>query len=544
MKTKFWLLLVSFIMLATAIGAYIWATTIMDSLTEFRSPFSDSPPAPGEALGEALTGRVVIILVDALREDTARNAEVMPFLDSLRQQGAWATMNSHPPSFSAPGWTTILTGAWPDINDSQPINPPDDDSVRPISQDTIFTAASRSGFQTAVSGHAWFESMLANANVDTGFYTIEDDNAADIQVVDNAKLWLREGSYQLILIHLDQVDYAGHYQGGPLNPNWNAAAARVDSLIDEIFAQLDLDKDTVIILSDHGQIDRGGHGGQDAITLIEPFIMVGNAVAPGKYADIQMIDVAPTVAALLGTNLPASSQGQVLTEMLNLTAGQSEKIAAAEVDQQEGLLTNYLAAIDESPSTQGTTATFNELRAAMETARTDRLTRERIPRGILALVFALIPAGFLLKKRDTHLLWLFFGAVLYGLVFNLIYVLAGRTYSLSSATSANDVIISTAEYSGAAMLIGWLVIALIRRVFSRSPSEAARWTLSLTLMILYTLLLPVLWNYFRNGAVVTWTLPEMGSMFLGFLSILQGLYISIFGLVFAAVSALIAKLTR
>jgi hypothetical protein len=49
---------------------------------------------------------------------------------------------------------------------------------------------------------------------------------------------------------------------------------------------------------------RGGHGGQDPITLIEPFVMVGAGVKPGEFADINMVDIAPTVAALLGANIP------------------------------------------------------------------------------------------------------------------------------------------------------------------------------------------------------------------------------------------------
>ena len=81
--------------------AYFWATALMDSLYAFRSPLHDNPPSAGEPLGEPLTRRVVLVLIDALRADTAADANVMPFLDELRQQGASATMHSRPPSFSA-----------------------------------------------------------------------------------------------------------------------------------------------------------------------------------------------------------------------------------------------------------------------------------------------------------------------------------------------------------------------------------------------------------------------------------------------------------
>ena len=129
-----------------------------------------------------------------------------------------------------------------------------------------------------------------------------------------------------MLIHIDQVDYAGHHEGGPVDPRWDAAARRADDLLAEIAATLDLSKDTLFVASDHGQIDRGGHGGQDPITLVEPWVLAGAGVQPGRYGDVEQVDVAPTLAALLGVNIPASAQGRVRTEMLALAPEQTAAI--------------------------------------------------------------------------------------------------------------------------------------------------------------------------------------------------------------------------
>jgi hypothetical protein len=128
-----------------AICAYLWTTNLMESAQTYRSPLAKNQPAPGQSLGAPFTRRVVVILIDALRYDTSTNSSVMPFLNKLRAQGASATMHSQPPSYSDPAWTTILTGAWPDINDSQLFNPPDDFSARALTQDNIFAAAHRLG---------------------------------------------------------------------------------------------------------------------------------------------------------------------------------------------------------------------------------------------------------------------------------------------------------------------------------------------------------------------------------------------------------------
>ena len=39
---------------------------------------------------------------------------------------------------------------------------------------------------------------------------------------------------------------------------------------------------------------------------------------PGSYGDVQQVDVAPTLAVLLGAAIPATAQGRVLSEMLAL----------------------------------------------------------------------------------------------------------------------------------------------------------------------------------------------------------------------------------
>jgi hypothetical protein len=108
MKTYLGIILGILACLLLAGGAYFWATGIMDSLYAYRSSLRDSPPAPGQPLGQPITRRVVFVLVDALRLDTSLQPDVMPFLNELRQQGAWATMHSRPPSYSAPAYSVLV----------------------------------------------------------------------------------------------------------------------------------------------------------------------------------------------------------------------------------------------------------------------------------------------------------------------------------------------------------------------------------------------------------------------------------------------------
>jgi hypothetical protein len=166
----------------------------MDSVFNYRSPLRNSPPVPGAPLGTQLTRRVVIVLIDALRTDTALNSQVMPYLNELRSQGASATMHSQPPSYSEPGYTTLLTGAWPDINDGPAVNL-DYEEIPTFTQDDIFSAAHRLSLRTAISGYYWFEKLVPQQAVDTGFYTPGEDAAADQDVMNAARRRLPTGAH-------------------------------------------------------------------------------------------------------------------------------------------------------------------------------------------------------------------------------------------------------------------------------------------------------------------------------------------------------------
>lgn len=328
---------IGFVIIAGA--SYLGVTRLMGSISSFATPFRASSLPPAAALGPRQTRRLVFVLVDALRYDTAADAKVMPTLNSLRARAATAEMVSIPPTYSQPSWTTLLTGAYPEISGAEILNA-DYDQLGAIPAETLFTVAHRSGLRTAVSGFNWFEKMVPAPQRDQSFFTPLEDRHADDAVVEAALPWLRTGEDALVLIHLDQVDYAGHNEGGPRDPRWNEAATRADTLLARILETVDLSQDTLLVVSDHGQIDRGGHGGQEAVVRREPFVLVGAGVVPGDYGRIEMTDVAPTLATLLGLPLPSASQGHVLP-VLTVAPTSVEPLVA----QQTTLGRAYLAAI-------------------------------------------------------------------------------------------------------------------------------------------------------------------------------------------------------
>jgi hypothetical protein len=535
--------------LALSAAAAIWATGYIDSLYNYRSPLHADPPAPGEALGRPITRRVVFVLIDALRLDTSLQSGIMPFLNSLRQQGAWATMHSQPPSYSQPGYSVLLSGAWPELSDGPAMNLPYE-SIPTWTQDNLFSAAHRSGLQTAVAGYYWFEKLIPQVAVTHSFYTTGEDQAADRQVVAAAIPWLEAGSDQLVLIHIDQVDYAGHHEGGPIDPRWEAAARRADELLRSIAASLDLSQDTLLVASDHGQIDRGGHGGDEPVTLREPLVLTGAGVKPGHYRDVNMVDVAPILAVMLGLNLPATSQGKAQVGMLALSPAQLEAIRQAEQAQQSRLVSAYQQAIGWTVLVKDSTMGVTAYQDAMQAARAARTQAERWRRIPLALVAGLSPALILIRRHTRRkawgeLAWLMGSAGLYLLLFNLFYARLDRqTYSLSALSGTGQVLRDFLLNGVFTLAIGWLAAFSGLKLWRRSPASATEASLGFIGLTLYGLALPILWSYGMNGAQVSWRLPDFPSSFLAFLALTQVVVASIAGLFLTGMAALLASMYR
>ncbi len=520
------LALTSLAFLVVAALSGVAVTRLMGSLTAFRSPFRAEALPAAQPAGRPQSERLVIVLIDALRYDTSIDAQLMPTLARLRSQGAWAEMLARPPSYSEPMWAALLSGAYPEISGAPPINL-DYEELFALPAETLFTVAHRAGLRTAVSGYNWFERMIPAAQRDAGFFTPGEDDAADVTVVAAAQPWLASREYGLILIHIDQVDYAGHHQGGPRDPHWNEAAARADAMLSSILGQVDLQRDTLLVVGDHGQIDRGGHGGQDAKALSTTFVVAGAGVRPGALGTIPIASVAPTMAALLGLPIPSANQGHILPILTTPPSA-----LPAIVQQQAHLADAYLKWIGRSQSTESIAAAadpVSEAQSIMQRARLARLAAERLPRDVILLAVVAALAALLVRARRT-LVPLALPALAAVLVFHFLYlVIEHRTYSLSSVESQEGVLGAVALNALAGYLAGAAILTVQGWRRGDRGLAMARRAQHFTLLTLLMILLLILPGYWDFGLQVTWALPNFLLAFLAFLGLLQLLLTSALG---------------
>ena len=93
-------------------------------------------------------------------------------------------------------------------------------------------------------------------------------------------------------------------------------------------------------------------------------------------------------------------------------------------------------------------------------------------------------------------------------------------------------------------MIAWLFSALGKRTFWQKPFDATLSTVGIVLTMIFISALPVFWSFLLNGVLVTWTLPDYLSSFLGLLGLLQILMIAAAGLIAILITAAISRISQ
>ncbi|HEY0482187.1 MAG TPA: alkaline phosphatase family protein [Kofleriaceae bacterium] len=318
-----------------------------DELALAAPPIASAPAPPGgvdDPRTPRLTGRVVLIVIDGLGADEAR----LPYLDELRRRGVAATARVPYPTISRPNYVTILTGV-----------PPRDSGVRanrvvaPVAVDTVMDRVRAAGLGVAtasdfgslgslflrhtesITGVDWVERGSRIAPPEPIAWPFDDARrvgSLDALGAELAELVTGDAAFVPVLV-LD-VDRAGHAAG--VGEAYRGAAAAVDRMLRKALGWIDLGHDTVIVTADHGHVAPGGHGGVEREVSNVPLVLAGKGVVPGAVArEARLIDVAPTVAALLGVPAPRHAEGRALVELLQLAPDDAARRAAT--DEARGL---------------------------------------------------------------------------------------------------------------------------------------------------------------------------------------------------------------
>ncbi|MBL8957332.1 MAG: alkaline phosphatase family protein, partial [Myxococcaceae bacterium] len=259
------------------------------------------------------TRKVLVVVLDGLRADAV---ELVPSLRDRREHGAVASLEADLPTISAAQYTSLLTGATPQTSGRR-----GNDALTPVKLDSVPDLVRRAGGRTAVfsDGVDWWWLLFPDAF---------DAREASLQF--QPALELARGGYDFVVVHLCAFDDAGHALGAA-HPSYRVGAAlQVEWKLAALRAAWG-DAGPVLVTSDHGHRDSGGHGGGEPEVTGTFALLDGPGVANDGRAKGRVIDVAPTLAALMGLPAPSGSEGRTLTGLLELGDDERRRIEAADV---------------------------------------------------------------------------------------------------------------------------------------------------------------------------------------------------------------------
>jgi Type I phosphodiesterase / nucleotide pyrophosphatase len=271
---------------------------------------------------------VLVIGVDGVRFDLL-GPEVTPVTWGFGRDGFLGPVpiDESTPTWSGPCWATIVTGCGVD---GHGITGNDLTGHRLAEHPDFVTLATRAGLPTLLAVSAWPPLALAE---DGGplfaeatrreFVAVPERSVAGWDAADEAvtelvtQILAGDGPLgplgpRLSFVYLGAVDAAGHVlgAGSAYREAARAADRRVGRLLSAVRSRPAFADEgwTIVVVTDHGHLDQGGHGGREPEVATAWAAAAGLGIAPGGPPLItRQTEVAPLVLAALGGDWPVSA---------------------------------------------------------------------------------------------------------------------------------------------------------------------------------------------------------------------------------------------
>ncbi len=529
-------------LLAVAGGAMLFAQAAWRSVVRYKTPYSFAEgrqlPSPAPA------GRVVFIIVDGLRVDASRR---MPFLNELRAKGADLLAAVGTPSYSRPGRMTIATGTWPEIHGATT-----NDFKGPMPSDNIIRAVARTGRSCRIAGsRIWAEQFAADIALCGSARALAENEGPGLFRPYRPKLEAEEEAgvafalakpADLTMVDFVATDAAAHDLGAA-SPEYFDETQRIDAMIRRIVAQVGLDNATFIVTADHGHRDLGGHGSDEPEVRSVPLVLAGAMIRPGTRVPARQIDLAPTLAALLGVPIPGGASGRVLTELLDIDGNRLGLAQNASRGQQRVFADDYARAVGVDPQTLP-----DDPEAAISRVRSDIVEHERLrrlPTAALLTFTALAIAALGLGGGPAWRKATLAGLGAYAAAFTVLLFATRQALTLSAINHDEQVAAFFRPFvidSFAASLVAALVVLLMDR--RSPPGRPFVPVLRIGAVLLALGTAYVAWGYGVAGLFSSWRLPSIPAVFGLFIAALQLVGVCGALLVFGAWSLLAGRYSR
>ena len=302
--------LVIFLTSICLIGASL--PTILSS-----GPMSDDTSPPPDAMTQ-LSNHVLLIVLDGVPQSVFDNEDMMPFVSAFDTYGVKLPVKTSELTLTGACVKELATG-----REATPMDAIRNWEVRnEIKNDPFYHTAFR-GDSVAFSGfYVWKnlypdEMFTHNTSADYGF---EDISQADDEALSAVNGWLASSEHTLMVSHLGGTDHAAHIYGLD-SPVYKERMLSLDKQLETVFTSAP-DNWTVILTSDHGVTNYGGHALGTGSAAEEVYLYAhGKGIAPATSitSPINQRDISMLVSALLKLPLPVPSDARIPLDALDLT---------------------------------------------------------------------------------------------------------------------------------------------------------------------------------------------------------------------------------
>ncbi|XP_061581842.1 GPI ethanolamine phosphate transferase 2 [Cololabis saira] len=335
-------LFASFILLCEVVGTVLFLrgffpVPVRSSLPS-RSRPEDVPREPlagGSTNASAprpLFSRVVIMLVDALREDFVLGPQGRVFMPYTRHQVERGSSHSfvakaRAPTVTMPRIKALTTGSIPGFIDVvMNLNSP------ALLEDNLIWQAKTAGKKIIFYGDdTWvrlFPKHFMEYDGTTSFF-VSDYTEVDNNVTRHLDSTLKRDDWDMLILHYLGLDHIGHISG-PHSSLIQPKLLEMDDVLKKIHSAL-ISKEAegslpylLVLCGDHGMSETGSHGGSSEPEVNTPLVLLSPAfkrkVGMEQPKVVEQVDLTPTLALGLGLPISQNSVGRVIPGVLEETS--------------------------------------------------------------------------------------------------------------------------------------------------------------------------------------------------------------------------------
>uniref|UniRef100_A0A671Y9C8 Phosphatidylinositol glycan anchor biosynthesis class G (EMM blood group) n=1 Tax=Sparus aurata TaxID=8175 RepID=A0A671Y9C8_SPAAU len=333
----------SFILISEVIGIALFLrgffpVPVKSSLSA-KNRLSDLPAEPltggsvnSSRLPQPLFKRVVIMLVDALREDFVfgpNGRMYMPYTRHVVERGSSNSFvaKARPPTVTMPRIKALTTGSIPGFIDVvMNLNSP------ALLEDNLIWQAKTAGKRIVFYGDdTWvrlFPKHFMEYDGTTSFF-VSDYTEVDNNVTRHLDSTLKRDDWDILILHYLGLDHIGHISG-PHSSLIQPKLLEMDDILKKIHSAL-ISKEAegslpylLVLCGDHGMSETGSHGGSSEPEVNTPLVLISPAfkrkVGMEKPGVVEQVDLTPTLALGLGLPISQNSVGRLIPGVLDETS--------------------------------------------------------------------------------------------------------------------------------------------------------------------------------------------------------------------------------